>query len=234
MRLRVGTSGYDFDEWSGSFYPDDLPREKRLTFYSGQFAAVEINNTFYRNPKSDVVREWASRVGGEFEFVLKASKRITHHAPLTNIETLEFLWKSARHLEAHLGPMLFQTSPFFRRDVPRLREFLAALPDGMRAVFEFRNVSWADDEVFAVLQDAGAAWCVSDQPKRPDPNIVATAPFGYLRLHRSDYTREQLEEWGQRVRATEWDDVYVFFKHDLDTAGPSAARNFALAFDARD
>lgn len=229
MRVRVGTSGYDFEDWVGAFYPEDLPAEDRLRAYAARFDTVEINNTFYRNPKSDVVAHWAAQVGDDFRFTIKASRRISHRAPLTDLDTLGFLWRSLQHLGERLGPLLFQLTPYARRDVARLEAFLAALPDGLRAVFEFRNRSWHDDAVFAALRAANAAWCVSDQPKLPADAVVATADWGYLRLHRAGYTDAELADWAAQVRAQEWREAYVFFKHDLDAAGPAAAQRFLEA-----
>lgn len=226
MRLRIGTSGYDFDEWEGEFYPSGWARDDRLMHYAREFSTVEINNTFYRNPRSSVVASWAEQVGDDFVFVIKASKRITHRDPLTDTDTLGYLWRAVRHLGPSLGPILFQTSPYFRRDDARLAGFLDRLPDGISAVFELRHPSWATEEVFELLRRANAAWCVSDQPRRPPPRVVATASFGYVRLHRPAYEDAELDDWVSRLRGLGVDEVFVMFKHDTGGAGPALARRF--------
>ncbi len=147
-RVLVGTSGYAYKEWKGTFYPEKFPANQMLRFYAEHFETVEINNTFYRMPSEKVLLAWAEAVNGPFVFVLKASQRITHHKRLKGAdEELSYFLKTASVLGNRLGPTLFQLPPNMKKDVQRLREFIAALPRRWRAAFEFRHRTWFDDEV---------------------------------------------------------------------------------------
>src|SRR5207344_2824980 len=148
MQLLAGTSGFSYKEWLGKFYPEKLPANEMLRFYAGHFATVEINNTFYRMPAEAMLARWAEEVPESFAFTLKAPRRITHELRLKECETqvAEFFRRS-QALGGKLGPVLFQLPPFLKKDLPRLRDFLALLPAGRPAAFEFRNASWKDDEV---------------------------------------------------------------------------------------
>jgi uncharacterized protein YecE (DUF72 family) len=227
MRVRVGTSGYSYKEWRGHFYPEKIKPAEMLAFYAGRLNTVEINNTFYRMPKRAVLQGWAEQVPDDFSFVLKASRRITHNKRLEDCEeTLGYLLGSAEVLESQLGPILFQLPPWFKKDVPRLREFLKILPDDLRAAFEFRNPSWFDDEVYDALRESNGAWVVSDTEKNDASTFVSTASFGYLRLRREAYGDEALQDWAQRVRDRNWEAAWVFFKHEEEGAGPKLAARF--------
>ena len=232
MNLLAGTSGYAFKEWRGSFYPDDLKDDAMLGFYAGTFPTVEINNTFYRLPKEHVLLDWAAHVPETFTFALKASQRITHHARLKpeSASAVEFLLKNTSVLGGRLGPILFQLPPNLKKDVDRLRAFLDTLPAGRRYTIEFRHESWFEDEVFAALHARDIAMCVVEQPEFASP-VVATATWGYLRLHRFDYDDAMHEEWARRIVSQSWTDAYVYFKHDEGIgSGPPAVESFTRAF----
>jgi len=176
MNFYVGTSGYSYKEWKGTFYPDDLAGKEMLRFYGERFRSVEINNTFYRMPKASVLEEWAAEVPADFKFVLKASQRITHKQRLKDTgDSVSYLLEVAGVLKERLGPLLFQLPPFLKKDAPRLREFLALLPTGRRAAFEFRHQSWFDDEVFSLLRDRRAALCIAEAENDLETPFVATA-----------------------------------------------------------
>src|SRR5262245_30787238 len=163
MNFFVGTSGYSYPQWKGSFYPAKLPAREMLGFYAARFRTVEINNTFYRPPAASVLEAWAAQVAAEFRFVLKAPQEITHVRRLKDVgELASSFLEAAGTLEGRLGPLLFQLPPNFQKDVPRLRAFLAPLPPGCRAAVEFRHPSWFDDEVFGLLRDHRAGLCVAD------------------------------------------------------------------------
>jgi len=226
MRIRVGTSGYSYKPWKGPFYPEDLPDAKMLAYYGEHLPTVEINNTFYRMPKRDVLERWAGEVPESFRFVLKASQRITHRKRLRDVgEEISYFFETAAVLGERLGPVLFQLPPFSKKDAPRLRDFLAGLPRGARAALEFRHESWFDDEVFGVLREGGAAHCLADTDEgEADPALVATGDWGYLRLRRSEYSDAELGRWLERIRAQPWREAYVFFKHEDEGRGPDLAQ----------
>jgi uncharacterized protein YecE (DUF72 family) len=227
MRVFTGTSGFSYDGWSGAFYPEDLPANERLAFYATKLPAVEINNTFYRMPKPELLAGWAAQVPKTFRFALKAPQRITHIKRLKDAaEEVRFLTGSARQLGERRGPILFGLPPNLKKDLPRLDAFLALLPPDFDAAFEFRNATWLDDDVFALLRAAGAALCVADDEKGTTP-LVATAKWGYLRLRRENYTEADLDAWAARLAAQAWDSAYVFFKHEDEARAPELARRFA-------
>jgi len=228
MNTLVGTSGFAFKEWKGPFYPSGLKDDAMLGYYSGRYPTVEINNTFYRLPKEHVLLDWASQVPDQFTFAIKASQRITHYARLKAgaADALGFLLKNTESLGDRLGPILFQLPPNLHKDSNRLRAFVALLPADRRFTIEFRHESWFDEETFDALRARDIALCVSESADVVCPR-VATASWGYLRLHRQDYTNPMLAEWQQYVAAQPWKDTYVFFKHDyIDGAGPLAVERF--------
>ena len=231
MKLLAGTSGFAFKEWKGPFYPEDLKADAMLGFYAGRFPTVEINNTFYRLPKQQVLLDWAAQVPDTFTFAIKASQRITHFARLKpeSKDALDFLLKNTEVLGARLGPVLFQLPPNLKKDLPRLRAFLEFLPNDRRFTIEFRDSSWFDEDVAAALREKNVALCISDQEDFATPPIT-TASWGYLRLHRFDYTPATLAEWAGRVREQPWTDAYVYFKHDEGVgSGPPAVDAFIRA-----
>jgi uncharacterized protein YecE (DUF72 family) len=227
MDLYVGTSGYSYKEWKGTFYPDDLPDKQMLRYYGERFRSVEINNTFYRMPTASVLEAWAKEVPADFKFVLKASQRITHHQRLKDADdSVSYLLKVAGALKERLGPLLFQLPPFLKKDAPRLREFLALLPSDRRAAFEFRHQSWFDDEVFGLLRDRQAVLCIAEAENDLEIPFVSTADWGYLRLRRPDYGDTELKEWAKRVREQNWREAFIFFKHEEEGKGPQMAKQF--------
>jgi uncharacterized protein YecE (DUF72 family) len=233
VKILAGTSGYAFKEWKGNFYPADLKDDGFLGFYASKFPAVEINNTFYRLPKENVLLEWAAQVPETFTFALKASQRITHYARLKeeSASALDFLLKNTSKLGDRLGPILFQVPPNLKKDVNRFRGFLGLLPSDRRYVFEFRHESWFDDEVYDVMRERDIAMCVAEQDDFRCP-VVCTATWGYLRLHKLDYQSAELVDWARCVSAQQWNEAYVFFKHDETEnggSGPPAVSTFVGA-----
>lgn len=225
MRLYAGSSGFSYPPWKGAFYPADLPQRRFLAYYAGQLDAVEVNNSFYRMPKPEVLAGWGSEVPERFRFAIKAPAHISHRVkPAAAAGAIAELWKVARAVGGRLGPVLFQLPPTLPIDLDRLAGFLALLPVGMRAAFELRHESWRDPAVHAALRDAGAALCITDMPERPEPELVATASFGYLRLRRARYPRAKLLAWSERMRRAGWDECFVFFKHEDGAAAPRLAR----------
>lgn len=235
MRLHIGTSGYNYPEWRGTFYPEDLPAKKMFEWYAGRFDTVEINYTFYRMPTPKTTAGWRDQAPDGFEYVLKAPRRITHDRRLRECaDELAFFCESARGLAEHQGPLLFQLPPHLRNDPARLESFLALVPDDVRVAFEFRHDSWLNDDVYALLRCRGAALCIADFGDRTTP-VVSTARWGYFRLRDEGYTPDDLDRWAGLVqeRAGEWDDAYVFFKHEDEGKGPEFARLFIDRLRAR-
>jgi uncharacterized protein YecE (DUF72 family) len=223
MRVFPGTSGFSYKEWKGTFYPEKLPDSEMLRFYSSRLSAVEINNTFYRMPRASLLESWAEQVPDGFSFALKASQQITHRKRLKDAgDAVSYFLQVATTLGDRLGPVLFQLPPNLKRDLPRLTDFLAALPRSFRAAFEFRHESWFDEEVFAALSDAGTALCWAEDEELATPNR-STAGWGYLRLRLPDYGEPEVAAWADRIRAQTWSDAWVFFKHEDEGTAPRLA-----------
>src|SRR5436309_7774777 len=215
--LWAGASGYAYKEWQGSFYPEKIKPDAMLAWYAERLPSVEINNTFYRMPKASVLESWAASTPESFRFAIKASRRITHLArlkPDAAADSVGFLYKNLVALGAKRGPVLFQLPPFLKKDLPRLTEFLQLLPDGHGAAFEFRNDSWFADDVYDALKAAGAALCLSEREDNAPPPLVETAPWGYVRLRLETYSDGDLQQWADRLAATAWREIYVYFMHE--------------------
>lgn len=229
MRTIVGTSGYSYKEWKGIFYPETLPAAKMLSFYASHFGAVEINNTFYRMPEAKTLEKWRGEVPADFTFVLKAPQRITHQKKLAGVEEdVQHFLEVASTLGPQLGPLLFQLPPYQKKDVEKLRAFLALIPRAVRTALEVRHDSWLDEEVYALLREHDVALCLSDTDEVSDPDalIVPTAGWGYLRLRRTEYTDGDLAAWKGRIAAQAWSDAFLFFKHEDEAKGPAFARRY--------
>jgi uncharacterized protein YecE (DUF72 family) len=234
MEILVGTSGYAYREWRGSFYPEKMKEKDMLRYYAERFPAVEINNTFYRLPGRETLVRWADEVPPGFVFVLKASQRITHRQRLSaeSKETVDYLFDVASALGDRLGPVLFQTPPFLKKDTARLRAFLALLPAGHPVAFEFRHETWRDEEVYETLRARNAALVCADTEESGEAGapIVPTADWGYLRLRRCDYDDATLRPWIDRIHAQPWQRAFVFFKHeDAKPLAWPAIERFMLA-----
>jgi uncharacterized protein YecE (DUF72 family) len=227
MKILVGTSGWSYKEWKGSFYPPKLPQDEMLGFYASQFPTVEVNNSFYRIPSEKVLAGWAEQVPPNFRFVLKASRRITHNSRLADEDgSLEYFLRAANPLGERLGPTLFQLPPTFKKDAVRLRDFLARLPKRWMAALEFRHASWFDDEVYDLLRSHDVALVAVDEDETEGKGaaLVPTASWGYFRLRRTTYDTTALEAWASRIQRAEWKEAYVFLKHeDGSPRGPGAA-----------
>jgi uncharacterized protein YecE (DUF72 family) len=223
-KLLAGASGYAFKEWKGNFYPDKIKPEEMLPWYGERLPTVEINNTFYQMPKASVLENWFNATPAAFRFSIKASRRITHLGRLkadSVADSVAFLYQTLAALGDKRGPVLFQLPPFMKKDLVRLNEFLALLPEGHHAAFEFRNDTWFDDEVYAALKAAGASLCFSEREDSAPPPLVETAPWGYVRLRLEHYDDDDLQQWASRLMATGWREIYAYFMHE-PTAPPYA------------
>jgi uncharacterized protein YecE (DUF72 family) len=230
--LLAGASGYAYKEWKGSFYPDDIKADAMLQWYAQRLPTVEVNNTFYRMPKADVLVNWANATPEAFRFSIKASRRITHLARLDAekaADSLEYLYRNLAAMGPKRGPVLFQLPPFLKKDLPRLSAFLRLLPEGHTAAFEFRHESWFADDVYAALKEAGAALCLSEREDNAPPPLVETAPWGYVRLRLETYSDAELAQWAQRLGATAWGLVHVYFLHEPTAPGYAATLMRAAA-----
>jgi uncharacterized protein YecE (DUF72 family) len=226
----IGTSGFDYQEWKPSFYPEDLPRKQFLQYYATRFRSVELNNTFYRIPNAERIASWGAATPDDFRFALKAPRKITHSERLkVPSDALSYFLQTASGLKHRLGALLFQLPPFFRCDRERLTEFLGVLPQGIPAALEFRHESWFTEDVFRILEKSGAALCINDGDDMTTP-LVVTSRFAYLRLRKSNYTAEQRNEWRERIRAWvgQGTDVFAFIKHEDNPEAPLVAADFDL------
>jgi len=227
MNLYVGTSGYSYKEWKGSFYPEKIPAKDMLRFYSEQLRTVEINATFYRMPQKSMLENWKEQVSSTFRFSLKAPQRITHFKRLKETEEdTKYFFETVSVLEDQLGVVLFQLPPNMKKDLPRLEAFLNNLSEQLPAAFEFRHPTWFDDDVLELLHRQNRALVVSDTDDMPTTHIDKTADWGYLRLRRVNYSEENLAEWLKRIRAQGWKETFVFFKHEDEGTGPKLAAQF--------
>jgi uncharacterized protein YecE (DUF72 family) len=222
--LLAGTSGYSYKEWHGHFYPEKLHADERLHYYAERFPTVEINNTFYRMPASSMLAQWAEQVPASFTFTLKAPRRITHIQRLREAESnVQAFVERAAVLGDKLGVLLFQLPPFLRKDLPRLTDFLALLPAGTRAAFEFRHDSWQDDEIYAALRARDMSLCVTDTDEGDTPFVVTT-DWGYVRLRRTHYDERDLDAWAARIAEKAVARTYVYFMHEDEALGTRFAR----------
>jgi uncharacterized protein YecE (DUF72 family) len=222
--IRAGTSGYNYDAWRGSFYPDDLPQSKMLRFYAGEFSTVEINYTFRRMPTKKAVESWAAQVGEDFRFALKAPFWVVNQKKASaSLRALKPFLEVTSLLGARRGPILFQFPPNLKKDLPRLQSFLLALPADILAAFELQDPSWHEDDVFAALSAKAAALCITDDDEIRTP-VQKTAPWSYLRLRRTHYDKRALGRWKKRIEET-WDDAWVYFRHEDTGTGPQFARS---------
>jgi len=221
----IGTSGFQYPEWKGSFYPEKISAVKMLPYYSERFSTTEINYTFNKIPTVKALDNWMSATPENFRFSLKAPKLITHIKKLQNADAiLKEFWKAAKRLNRKLGVVLFQLPPWFKKDMKVLKVFLSSLPRGLKATFEFRDESWFDEEVYAVLRSKNAALCIADSEKLSTPPVM-TADFGYFRLRDVGYEPADIRHWAKVIskQMKTASDVYVYFKHEETGTGPKFA-----------
>jgi uncharacterized protein YecE (DUF72 family) len=233
-KIVAGASGYSFKEWKGTFYPEKMKAEEMLPFYSERLPTVEINNTFYRMPRVSMLEEWVKCAPDGFRFSIKASRRITHLArlkPESVGDSVDFLYRALAALGPKRGPVLFQLPPLVKKDLARLEGFLAMLPQGHGAAFEFRNDSWFSDDVYDLLKKAGAALCLSEREDDAPPPLVETTSWGYVRLRLEEYSDADLGQWAKRLGSTGWKETFVYFMHE-PTAPAYAATLMRLAAGA--
>ena len=237
--IYVGTSGWQYRHWrDGALYPKGLPQRAWLDYYVTRFPTVELNNSFYRLPDESTFARFRETVPRGFVFVVKASRYITHIRRLREAEdSVELFWSRTTHLRDRLGPVLFQLPPNLRADPGLLKDFLGALPEGMRAAFEFRDDSWRTDEVWELLDRAGAAWVLADRPGWRVPLIV-TGGWSYVRFHQgrpagSGYTADKLRRWADKIAGLEARDTFAYFNNDGEAAAPADATRLMALLNKR-
>ncbi len=222
----IGTSGYNYPEWKGSFYPADLAAAKMLPYYAARFPTVEINYTFYRMPTEKLVAGWAAQTPSPYKLTLKAPRRITHDSRLKNCGPLVASFcLVAGTLADKLGALLFQLPPNLKKDVATFDAFLDELPPKAPAAFEFRHPTWLDEEIFSRLAARNYALCVADSEKLSTP-VRITADYAYFRLRDEGYTPDDIKRWGDVIarEAASCREVFVYFKHEEQGKGPEFAR----------
>ncbi|WP_425618750.1 DUF72 domain-containing protein [Anatilimnocola sp. NA78] len=225
MQFFIGTSGYSYKEWKGSFYPEKISPKKMLPFYGEHFNTTEINYTFRTMPTEAILQSWAEQVPESFRFALKAPQAITHFKRLKNTgEATELLFHNAAVLKDRLGPILFQLPDTLKKDVGLLDAFLKSLGEHGKVAFEFRHASWFDEEVYDCLRNHSVALCSADTAEVPLTGLVSTADWGYVRLRGVDYSAADIRQWHERIQSQKWQEAYVFFKHEDTGSGPKLAK----------
>jgi uncharacterized protein YecE (DUF72 family) len=222
----IGTSGYNYPEWRGSFYPETLPAAKMLPYYAARFPTVEINYTFYRMPNEKLVSNWAAQTPAPYKLTLKAPRRITHDNRLRDCgELVRSFCHVAGTLQEKLGAILFQLPPSTKKDLPLFDAFLAELPPKLCAAFEFRHPSWLDDDVSDRLSVRNLALCIADSEKMSTP-LRITADYAYFRLRDEGYTPDHIKRWAESIarETSNCREVFVYFKHEEEGKGPQLAR----------
>ncbi len=214
MKFWTGTSGFQYPEWKGTFYPETMPVSKMLPFYAERFPTTEINYSFRRIPSAKTIHGWSDATPERFKFSLKAPQKITHFAKLRDCsDTLNYFESIIALLGEKRGVVLFQLPPTFVRDAALLNVFLGDVPKTMRVAFEFRHASWFDDAIFQTLRTHNAALCIAESADLATP-AVATADFGYLRLRREDYTSDDIGKWAATILklGSEWSETFIYFQ----------------------
>jgi uncharacterized protein YecE (DUF72 family) len=227
MSLYVGTSGYSYKEWKGSFYPEKIPAKDMLSYYASRLQAVELNNTFYRLPQQSMIESWKSQVPDNFRFTMKASQLITHFKKLKDAASeTRLMLKRFAAFEDRMGAVLYRLPPDMKKDSKRLEAFLKHLPANPPAAFQLEDPTWLDKDVFALLRSQNRAFSVTDTDEIPLSHIERTADWGYVRLRRVNYSESELKEWIGRIQAQDWTNTFVFFKHEDEGTGPKLAAQF--------
>jgi len=219
LKIFAGTSGFD-KPWKGTFYPEDIKKPDRLAYYAARLPTVEINNTFYRLPKPEVLESWFEQTPDSFQFAIKASRRITHIKRLNDVEdATSYLMETTEALKGKLGPILFQLPPNAKKNTERLKTFSA----DRRVTFEFRHPTWFEPDALDALRDHGAALCIADTDDDLTVPVEATADWGYLRLRREKYTKKSLQKWIAQIASKRWGETYIYCKGEEAGHGPGWA-----------
>jgi len=235
-KIKIGTSGWHYNHWIERFYPEDLPKNKWLTYYAEHFGTVEINNTFYHLPKAKTVENWHRLAPKNFLYAVKANRFITHIKRLNEpAEPLERFFEIISLLKEKLGPILYQLPPSFHKDLGRLKNFLALLPNTTKSVFEFRHKSWFSQDTYKLLEKHNISFCVHDMPGVKTP-LVVTGDTIYIRFHGStgryegNYTESMLGKWADWIKKQKAKYNYVYFNNDVDANAVFNAKTLKRLF----
>jgi uncharacterized protein YecE (DUF72 family) len=227
-KIHIGTSGWHYDHWKGPFYPEGISPEEMLSYYSGRFGTVEINNSFYQLPRKATLEQWKKTVPADFVFAFKGSRYITHMKKLKDPSRgVPPLLEVARVLGEKLGPILFQLPPRWRINLERLDAFLEYLPRDFRYAFEFRDPTWLTERTYEILAKRGAAFCIYHLAGRLSPKEM-TADFVYVRLHgpkgayQGQYDGKTLSGWAGAFSTWQSQGKEIFCYFDNDQAGYAA------------
>lgn len=230
MHTYIGTSGWNYDHWRGTFYPESTPKSRWLEFYSQTFTTIEVNATFYRQISQSTFQRWKEITPQDFIWAVKANRFITHVKRLRGVEdSLDKFFSQVGLLGNKLGPILFQLPPSLAFDRDTAETFFSLLPGENRYTVEARHESWTSDDALSIIRSHGIAWCISDTAGRFPYLETVTANFVYIRLHGSRqlyaslYTEEELTKWSEKIES--WGiDVYVYFDNDFMGNAPKNAR----------
>jgi uncharacterized protein YecE (DUF72 family) len=227
MTLYVGTSGYSYKEWKGSFYPEKISANEMLSYYASRLPAVELNNSYYRLPERSTFETWRRQTPENFRFSVKAPRSITLYRRLKGVgaQTKQML-ETVAALEDRLGTLLFRMPENMKKDLACLESFLKQLPAETTAAFDFRHPTWFDDDVRELLRSHNRVLVVSDTDELPATEIDKTADWGYVRLRRVRYSTAELTAWAKRIKVQKWKKTFVFFKHEDEGTGPKLAAQF--------
>lgn len=227
-RVYIGTSGWQYKHWVGTFYPEGMPQGKQFAHYSSVFDTVELNNPFYRLPARETFAKWKNNSPKKFLFAVKANRYITHMKKLNDVEeSVDTFLRNASALNGKLGPILFQLPPGWKVNAERFAEFVKLLPGDQRYTFEFRNPSWYDPAIYAVLRKSNCAFCIYELAGHRSP-VQVTADFVYIRLHgpgdkyQGSYNTRTLNTWANRIKEWQKDGLDTFVYFDNDQAGYAA------------
>ena len=213
----VGVSGFSYPSWKGRFYPADLKSDDFLAHYSKNLDSVEINSSFYAQPKADTVKNWSQTTGAKFRFSFKAPRQVTHILKLGagSSEAADRFSKAIDVLGSRRGPVLFQLPPYSKQDLKVLEEFLSKTSAIKNRVFEFRHESWLQDSTYRLLDENGAGFCIADTEDLK-PTLRVTGGIAYFRLRKDSYDEDAIDRWAERISETSKGlrESYAYLRHD--------------------
>jgi len=235
--IHLGTSGWYYDDWVGTFYPHTISKSEWLPFYTQHFHTVEVNASFYRLPFENMIKGWEKKTPDDFLFVFKGSQVITHRKHLQNIgENLQQFYQRIRLINKKLAVVLWQLPPQLKQDSDVLEGFLSQLDTAIPQVIEFRHSSWFTDNVYALLSKYNVGFCIISAPGFPII-LKTTTDFAYIRWHGKDtwydylYSPEEIQDWAQRIQKLDVKDIYGFFNNSYNAYAPKNCQHLLNLLD---